>query len=161
MPSPDPYVVLGISASVSDSELRRTYRRLVQLYHPDHNGASPAEAAARFAEVREAYQRALRLRGLGGPAESASTALVATPVAATESDVPDSPRRAWAEPWLEDRIAAFEKRLAATREAQTRAYHAAVAAAAAASVRPVPMVERLDLVSAPPRTSRLDRPRGS
>jgi curved DNA-binding protein CbpA len=46
---------------VSDEELRAAYRRLVQLYHPDHNNGSP-ESARRFEEVQEAYAAITRER---------------------------------------------------------------------------------------------------
>jgi curved DNA-binding protein CbpA len=58
---PDPYRTLGVSAGVSDDELRAAYRRAVLRFHPDHNGGS-AESTRRFEEVQEAYARIRRLR---------------------------------------------------------------------------------------------------
>lgn len=58
---PDPYRTLGVSAGVSDAELRVAYRRAVQRHHPDHNGGS-AESARLFEEVQDAYARIRRLR---------------------------------------------------------------------------------------------------
>ena len=59
--APDPYRTLGVSAGVSDDELRAAYRRAVLRFHPDHNGGS-AESTRRFEEVQEAYARIRRLR---------------------------------------------------------------------------------------------------
>jgi curved DNA-binding protein CbpA len=58
---PDPYQVLGVSAGVSDAELRAAYRRLVRETHPDHNGGS-VESARRFEAVQEAYTQVLAQR---------------------------------------------------------------------------------------------------
>jgi hypothetical protein len=60
-PRSDPYQMLGVSPGVSDDELRSAYRRLVQLYHPDHNAGSP-ESARRFEEVQEAYAQIRQMR---------------------------------------------------------------------------------------------------
>jgi hypothetical protein len=57
----DPYKVLGVSPEASEDQIRATYRRLVQLHHPDHNQGSP-EAAHRFEEIQEAYARIRSLR---------------------------------------------------------------------------------------------------
>lgn len=51
---PDPYVVLGVVRSASQSEIKSAYRRLARRYHPDVN-AHPA-AARKFAQLTEAYQ---------------------------------------------------------------------------------------------------------
>jgi molecular chaperone DnaJ len=50
----DFYAVLGVKKDVSDSELKKTYRKLARQYHPDSN---PGDAAAesRFKEISEAY----------------------------------------------------------------------------------------------------------
>jgi curved DNA-binding protein CbpA len=45
------YEVLGVSASVSDDELRRAYRRLLRETHPDTGGD-----AARFVAVQQAWE---------------------------------------------------------------------------------------------------------
>lgn len=50
----DFYKVLGVSKDVSQSELKKTYRKLARQYHPDSNpGDSKAEA--KFKEISEAY----------------------------------------------------------------------------------------------------------
>ena len=49
----DPYAVLGVSRSASQSEIKSAYRRLARRYHPDVN-AHPA-AAGKFTQLNEAY----------------------------------------------------------------------------------------------------------
>ncbi|TXT11230.1 hypothetical protein VHUM_01981 [Vanrija humicola] len=51
----DWYAVLGVSTRATDDELRRAFRGLSRLYHPDRVGGS-TEAAARFIAVRQAYE---------------------------------------------------------------------------------------------------------
>ena len=46
--------MLGVAKDVSDSELKKTYRKLARQYHPDSN-AGDAKAEARFKEISEAY----------------------------------------------------------------------------------------------------------
>jgi curved DNA-binding protein CbpA len=93
----DPYAVLGVSAGVTEAELRAAYRRAVQRHHPDHNGGSP-ESARHFEEVQEAYARIRELRASGRPAGAPS---------------PDS--------GLDSRLADMERELAAARERARRA----------------------------------------
>lgn len=49
----DYYAILGVSASATASEIKKAFRRLAILYHPDKN-PSP-EAKPRFQEINEAY----------------------------------------------------------------------------------------------------------
>lgn len=49
----DPWTTLGLSPGASASEVKRAYRRLSRLFHPDVAGGSVD--AARFREVGEAY----------------------------------------------------------------------------------------------------------
>ncbi|MEM8664128.1 MAG: DnaJ C-terminal domain-containing protein [Pseudomonadota bacterium] len=51
----DPYTVLGVSKSASESEVKSAYRRLAKRYHPDTNADDP-KAQERFAEVNAAYE---------------------------------------------------------------------------------------------------------
>jgi DnaJ-class molecular chaperone len=50
----DFYKVLGVAKDVSESDLKKTYRKLARQYHPDSN-AGDAKAEARFKEISEAY----------------------------------------------------------------------------------------------------------
>jgi len=50
----DLYLVLEVARDANDEEIKKAYRRLAMLYHPDRNASSDAEA--RFKEIAEAYQ---------------------------------------------------------------------------------------------------------
>lgn len=64
------YAVLGLSPDVGDQELKDTYRRLVQEYHPDKiiGQGMPQEfvdyANQRFQEIQNAWDAIKRKRGL-------------------------------------------------------------------------------------------------
>jgi len=51
----DPYKILGVEKSASDSEIKKAYRRIAQKNHPDKN---PGDAAAekKFKEATAAYE---------------------------------------------------------------------------------------------------------
>ena len=52
----DPYEVLGVSRDAGDDEIKKAYRKLSRMYHPDANINNPNKAAAeeKFKEVQEA-----------------------------------------------------------------------------------------------------------
>ncbi len=50
----DYYDVLGVPRGASDDEVKRSFRKLAQQWHPDVN--TSAEADVRFKEINEAYQ---------------------------------------------------------------------------------------------------------
>ncbi len=50
----DYYHILGLSKNCSPEEIRKSYRKLAMLYHPDRNPGDPT-AEERFKEVAEAY----------------------------------------------------------------------------------------------------------
>jgi curved DNA-binding protein CbpA len=101
-PGHDPYRTLGVRAGISDEELRKTYRRLVQQHHPDHNGGS-AESARRFEEIQEAYAQIKRARG------------------AQPHGQPGQPR---SDPGVEARLADLERELREAQAARERAARA-------------------------------------
>lgn len=50
----DYYKVMGVERSATQDEIKRAYRKLARMYHPDVNKASDAEA--KFKELGEAYE---------------------------------------------------------------------------------------------------------
>ncbi|MGM9552008.1 MAG: DnaJ domain-containing protein [Clostridia bacterium] len=53
----DPYTVLGVSRDATNDEIKKAYRKLCRMYHPDANIDNPnkAQAEEKFKEVGEAY----------------------------------------------------------------------------------------------------------
>ncbi len=68
--TPDPYAVIGVSASASDEEIRATWKKLMRENHPDSLASRgvPAEFIARandkVARINAAWDRIKRERGL-------------------------------------------------------------------------------------------------
>jgi DnaJ like chaperone protein len=66
----DPYEVLGLKASASDDEIKKTYRQLIREHHPDKLIAKglPEEmidvANQEMAAINAAYDRIAKLRGI-------------------------------------------------------------------------------------------------
>lgn len=50
----DPYKILEVSPDASATEIKRAFRRLAKLYHPDQ--ASAPDARQRFAQIKHAYE---------------------------------------------------------------------------------------------------------
>ncbi len=116
----DPYQTLGVSRSASDEEVRRAYRRLVQLHHPDHNHGSP-ESARRFEAVQEAYGQIVEMR----KSNSAGTA----PPRPGWAGRAGSQSQAPSDPDIESRLAAMQRDLREAYDARQRAKQAAREAA--------------------------------
>ena len=55
----DPYQILGVSPDASDEEIKKAYRKLSRIYHPDANVNNPNkdQAEEKFKEVQQAYQQ--------------------------------------------------------------------------------------------------------
>ena len=51
----DYYAILEIETSASATEIKKSYRRLAQQFHPDKNKSDPY-ASAQFHEIKEAYE---------------------------------------------------------------------------------------------------------
>ncbi len=49
------YDLLGVKPTASPQQIRRAFRDLSKLYHPDTTELPPAEATARFQQLNEAY----------------------------------------------------------------------------------------------------------
>jgi curved DNA-binding protein CbpA len=133
-PASDPYTVLGVDPSASDTELRAAYRRLVKQHHPDHNNGSE-ESERRFEAVQDAYARvrALRAGGESGTRDTSGRGPAGPRASASARGVDD----------LDQRLAAMESELREARQARERAerarreaVRAAREAAAAARGRP-------------------------
>ena len=56
----DPYRVLGVAPTASEDEIKKAYRKLSRMYHPDSNmNKSESEkkmAEEKFKEVQQAYE---------------------------------------------------------------------------------------------------------
>lgn len=50
----DFYQTLGVPKDASDSDIKKTYRKLARQYHPDSNPGD-AKAEAKFKEISEAF----------------------------------------------------------------------------------------------------------
>lgn len=60
----DPYEVLGVSRSASDSEIKSAYRELAKKYHPDNYVNNPLAdlASEKMKEINEAYDTITKAR---------------------------------------------------------------------------------------------------
>ena len=60
----DPYEVLGVSRTASDSEIKSAYRELVKKYHPDNYADNPLAdlASEKMKEINEAYDTVTKAR---------------------------------------------------------------------------------------------------
>ena len=60
----DPYRVLGIARTADDAEIKKAYRKLSRIYHPDSNINNPNAdiAEKKFKEIQEAYNQIIKER---------------------------------------------------------------------------------------------------
>lgn len=72
----DPYSVLGISRNASEDEIKKAYRKLSRMYHPDANVNNPnkKQAEEKFKEVQEAYSQIMHERENGESSYGGSSA---------------------------------------------------------------------------------------
>ena len=63
----DPYAVLGVKYDATDEEIKKAYRKLSRLYHPDANVNNPnaAQAEEKFKQVQQAYDQIMKDREQG------------------------------------------------------------------------------------------------
>lgn len=63
----DPYKILGVSPDAPADEIKKQYRKLSRMYHPDANMNNPNKdaAEAKFKEVQQAYDQIMREREHG------------------------------------------------------------------------------------------------
>lgn len=54
MAQKDPYKVLGVAKNATESEIKKTYRKLARKWHPDQN-AGNKQAEEKFKDIQEAY----------------------------------------------------------------------------------------------------------
>ena len=50
----DPYSVLGVSKDATQEEIKKAYRKMGKMYHPDLHPNDP-EATKKMSEINEAY----------------------------------------------------------------------------------------------------------
>ena len=64
----DPYVVLGVSRTASDEEIKKKYRELARKYHPDNYANNPLAdlAQEKMKQINEAYDAITKERAGGG-----------------------------------------------------------------------------------------------
>ena len=60
----DPYSVLGVSRNASEEEIKKAYKKLSRMYHPDANINNPnkEQAEEKFKEIQVAYQQIMKER---------------------------------------------------------------------------------------------------
>ena len=51
---PDYYTLLGVEPDATTAQIKKAYRKLARLHHPDTNPGDP-QAAARFRDITQAY----------------------------------------------------------------------------------------------------------
>ena len=63
----DPYKVLEVPPSASNDDIKKAYRKLSRIYHPDANVNNPnkAKAEEKFKEIQEAYNQIMKDRERG------------------------------------------------------------------------------------------------
>ncbi len=63
----NPYQILGVSENADMDEIKKAYRKLSRIYHPDANVNNPNkdQAEAKFKEIQAAYQQIVTERERG------------------------------------------------------------------------------------------------
>lgn len=55
MPERGYYEILGVDKGAKKEDIKRAYRKLVKVHHPDLNKDNVSEAEEKFKEIHEAY----------------------------------------------------------------------------------------------------------
>jgi len=68
----NPYQILGVSETASMDDVKKAYRKLSRIYHPDANINNPNkdQAEAKFKEIQAAYQQIVDEKEHGGSRSS-------------------------------------------------------------------------------------------
>lgn len=67
----DPYQILGVSRDASEEEIKKAYKKLSRMYHPDANLDNPKAAEEKFKQIQQAYQQVMKEKTEGyGPGSS-------------------------------------------------------------------------------------------
>ena len=68
----DPYQVLGMSRSASADDIKKAYRKLSRIYHPDANVNNPDKdkAEEKFKQIQAAYQQIMKEKTEGFSGQS-------------------------------------------------------------------------------------------
>ncbi len=63
----DPYIILGVSRQASSDEIKKAYRKMSRIYHPDANVNNPNKdkAEEKFKEIQAAYNQIMDEREHG------------------------------------------------------------------------------------------------
>lgn len=56
MAKEDFYKLLGVSKNASETEIKKSYRKMAMKYHPDRNKVKPEVAEKKFKQIKEAYE---------------------------------------------------------------------------------------------------------
>ena len=52
----DPYVILDVARDSNDETIKKAYRKMCMIHHPDRNQNDP-NAKAKFQEIQSAYEK--------------------------------------------------------------------------------------------------------
>ncbi|KHN19371.1 DnaJ like subfamily B member 13 [Glycine soja] len=91
----DYYNILKVNRNASDDDLKKAYKRLARIWHPDKNPVNKTEAEAKFKRISEAYDvlsdpQKRQIYDLYGGAAFSASAAAGRKAAAVENALPCS-----------------------------------------------------------------------